>query len=334
MEVCTAIPQAALFRKQLREHCWEAISKLVDFEGQAGRQTELEAIMHNHATLVQKEIAYQPKDEVEAFMVSTPEDIFAAMDKDGDGEASKEEFAEAMRSGGKNISDEEIDRIFKQLDTDGGGTLSTNDAQVQVGGETTHSGTWERGVVVDVGPAFITVQLHQDKNAAVAPQRTLSDLGTLSGSPRPEPPAPRPLRRIQIPWVQLHEVGDGEDPAVLMSSRIRLVPLETLAEEKQADNERAALLRAKREKEVREAAARGESLTRMAKTMWAQKSKGERKTAKEVQNDPWDQGTNIDAFIKQHDIRIKMDSSSAAEQPKQKVKQAAMLLGAHALKRK
>ncbi len=308
---------------------------MVDFKGEAGRQTELEAIMHNHATLVQKGIAFQPKDEVEAFIVSTPEDIFAAMDKDGDGEASKEEFAEAMRSGGKNISDEEIDRIFKQLDTDGGGTLSsTNDAQVQVGGETTHSGMWERGVVVDVGPAFITVQLHQDKNAAVAPQRTLSDLGTLSGSPRPEPPAPPPSRRVQIPWVELHELDDGVDPAVLMSSRMRLVSPETLAEEKQADNERAALLRAKREKEAREAAARGDSLTRMAKSMWAQKSKGERKTAEAAQNDRWDQGTNIDAFIKKHDIRIKMDSSSAAEQPKEKVKQAAMLLGARALKHK
>ena len=28
------------------------------------------------------------------------------------------------------VSDEEIDRIFAQLDTDGGGTLSTDDAQV------------------------------------------------------------------------------------------------------------------------------------------------------------------------------------------------------------
>jgi hypothetical protein len=333
VEACTAAPQAALFRKQLREHCLEAIRKMVDYEGSAGRQSELDAIMHNDASVVLKEITFQPKDEVEAFVVSTAEDLFAAMDKDGDGEASKEEFAEAMRSGDKNISDEEIDRIFKQLDTDGGGTLSTNDGQVQAGGETTHSGTWERGSVVDVGHTYITVQLQQDKKAVVAPQRTLSDLGTVSGSPRPEPPAPPPPRRVQISWVQLHEIDEGENPGDLMLSRIRLVSQEALAEEKQAENERAALLRAVREKEVKEAAARGEALTRTAKAMWAQKGKGERKTAKASQNDQWAQGTNIDAFIKMHDIRT-LKSSSEGEKTKEKMKRAATLLGAQALKPK
>ena len=319
------IPQARFFRKQLREHCMEAIGKMADYAGSTGtlasRQTELDAILNNHATIVMKEVTYQANDEVEAFVPTTPQDIFAAMDKDGDGEASKEEFAEAMRSGGKKISDEEIDRIFEQLDTDGGGTLSMDDGQVQAGGETTHSGTWARAIVMEVGPTHISVQLHPDQNTLPALQRSLSDLGS-PGSDRSAPLASPPPRRLQIPWVQLHEIGEGADPGELMLTRIRLVSDEALAEEKQAANERAAELRAKRQREAKEMAARGESLTRMAKVMWAQKGKVE-----PTANDPWERGTNIDAFIKQHDIRI-LKSSSEGEKAKEKVKHAAMLLSA------
>jgi hypothetical protein len=322
------IPQARLFRKQLREHCMEAIGKMVDYAGSTGtlggRQTELDAILHNHATIVMKEVAYQPNDEVEAFVPTTPEDIFAAMDKDGDGEASKEEFAEAMRSAEKKISDEEIDRIFEQLDTDGGGTLSMDDGQVQAGGETTHSGTWARAIVMEVGPTHISVQLHPDQNTVVAPQRSLSDLGSPGSELSSQLAPPPPRARLQIPWVQLHEIGEGEDPGELMLTRIRLVSDKALAEEKQAANERAAALRAKRQREAKEAAARGESLTRMAKVMWAQKGKVE-----PTADDPWEQGTNIDAFIKKHDVRT-LKSSSEADKAKEKVKHAAMLLSAGA----
>lgn len=316
-----------MFRKQLREHCAEAIGKMVDFEAAEGRQTELDAILHNHASLLLKEITYQPQDEVEAFVSSTVKDIYAAMDTDGDGEASREEFAEAMRSAGKNFSDEDMDRIFKQLDTDGNGVLSMQDGEVQAGGETSHSGTWIRGIVVDVGPTYITVQLHPDKTAVTLHQRSLSDLGSPSGSPRSEPPATPPPRRVQVPWVQFHELGEGEDPGDLMLTRIRLVAEEDLAQEKQAEYKKAAIMRAKREREAKEAAARGESLSRTAKLMWAQRGKGERTQSKAA--DPWDQGTNIDEFIKKHDIRIlKADGKTG----KEKLKHATKLLGAGALK--
>lgn len=310
----------------------ESIGKMIDHEASEGRQTELEAIMHNHASILMKEIAYQPKDEVEAFVPTTAQDIFGEMDKDGDGEASKEEFAAAMRLQQKDISDEEIDRIFRQLDTDGGGTLTVDDGDIQAGGETTHSGTWQRATVVGVGHTHITVQIHPDENAVAAAQPSLSDLGSPSGM-RTEPPAPNRLRRLQIPWVQLNEIDAGEDPGGLMLTRIRPVSEETLADEKQEENRKAATLRAKREKEAKEAAARGESLTRTAKAMWAQKGKGERKGSKGVQGDQWDQGTNIDAFIKKHDIRIL--GSQVAEptaETKETVKQAAKLLSAAAFK--
>lgn len=315
IEACAEIAQARLFRKQLRNHCEEAMKKMADHEMSANSQVELDVILYNHSMVLLKQITYQPKDQVEVFVPTTPQDIFAAMDKDGDGEVNRDEFSEAIRLEMKTVSDEEIDRMFKQLDTDGGGTLTVDDGQIQAGGETTHSGTWGRATVMDVGATHITVEMHSDKSALAVPQRSLSDLG----SPQSEPSAPPPPRRLQVPWVQPQD--DMEDPAELMLTRIRPVSEEALAEEKQVENARAAVMRAKREKEAQEAAARGESLTRMAKAMWANKGKGERKNLQEKDNS-WDKGTNIDAFIQQHDIRI-LGPGPGGDRVKEKTREAA-----------
>jgi RimJ/RimL family protein N-acetyltransferase len=112
IEACAGIPQASAFRRQLRAHCIESVGKMVDHAAADGRQTEQESILHNHATVLLKQIFYQAKDEVEVFVPTAPADIFAAMDKDGDGEVDKAEFAAAMREQRKNVRENGIFEPF------------------------------------------------------------------------------------------------------------------------------------------------------------------------------------------------------------------------------
>ena len=329
IETCADIPKAVLFRKYLRQHCIDEIAKMVDFEGAAGltRQSEEEAILHNHALMLLKLIVHQPGDEVEVFVPTGVADILAAMDKDGDGEVDREEFATAMREHQPNITDDEITVCFAQLDADRDGTIEFNgeDGQVQAGGEDTHSGVWERGVVNVVGGTYVTVQIHPSCEEVLAQEALAAELGDSDDKPEP-----LPVRLIQVPWISQSEEVEGEDPGEKMLLRVRPMEDEALAEEKQEANERAAIARVQREKDERERVQRGEIMNRAAKSMWSKK-KGSGSGSPKLPSAPaWDQGTNIDAFIKKHDIRIlggPEEERAEADKAKETAEKALALLG-------
>jgi len=76
-------------------------------------------LAHNVSEFIKMMTVEMKPTNIEAELKSA----FAVFDKDGSGTISADEIAKVMKSFGENLTDEELQIMLKEVDTDGNGTI-------------------------------------------------------------------------------------------------------------------------------------------------------------------------------------------------------------------
>ena len=76
-------------------------------------------LAHNVSEFIKMMTVEMKPTNIEAELKSA----FAVFDKDGSGTISADEIAKVMKSFGENLTDEELQIMLKEVDTDGNGSI-------------------------------------------------------------------------------------------------------------------------------------------------------------------------------------------------------------------